>query len=464
MNVETSVLDPTTINQSSASWTMERKGILDTGSAIQLALTCSAAAATAGCFLPMRTGIFSVIRRATLRIGTKAVATCDKCNYYSTLKRSFMNTEERIGKDFATKGTMDGMEGANHGIEPHYQPMNMEWDPAGVVGTIPDTIRLTDDPTTTPTFSVKLSELFPFMRNQTLPLFAIHEPVVLELIFERQVDPGGDLGAAAGGAVACFGPAFAAGAGNDGTITVATSECKFLCDYLTFTDKTMSDMSADIRSPQGLQIPYVDTIMVNHSYPAAVGGARQQVQRDLGLAGQRVRSIVMSEKPTGEVATGTGAGNGTRVNLLGHYYSGAHMLPDESNWRVNDRLIYSQPLVRESQKAVAVGSVFGTETPRVLSSEYSADCLTDSDGVVNSRAISTSQVEGTNATVLEMSQHWTGVDISVVNDGILIGQKPIIHERTIPRAAADVAAWESTYWATVERQMQIQGGRVMVTA
>ena len=465
MNIETAVLDPTTITQTSASWTLDRRGILDTGSAIQLALTCSATAATAGCVLPMRTGIFSVIERATLRIGTQQIATCDRCNQYSTLKRAFKNVEERIGKDHSTKGTMDGMEGCNIGAEPFYQPQNCAWTAADQkVGSIPNTIKLTADPATTPTFSVKLSELFPFMLSRTLPLFLIHEPVVLDIVFTQQVDPTGALGAPKGGAVACFPPTFAAGAGNDATIKVAASECKFLCDYLTFRDDTMQDIARQVMTPQGLLIPYVDTILVNHGYPAAGVGIAQSVTRDLGLAGQRVRSIVVAEKPTGEVAGGGGAGSGTRVNLLGDYYSASHHLPDSSNWRVNDRLVYSQPIARESQKASAVGSVFGTGTPRCLSAEYSADALTDAAGVVNSHSISTSTVEGTSAQVMEMSQHWTGVDISVGGRGVLIGQKPIIHERVIPRAAADVGAWGSAYWATVDRVMQLQGGRVTVTA
>ena len=88
MNVETNTLDPIVINQSFCRFVLEKKGILDVGSTI----TFSVHPVTAGsnkCFLPIKTGIHSLIKRAVLKVGTKTIANSDEYAYYQTMKRAF---------------------------------------------------------------------------------------------------------------------------------------------------------------------------------------------------------------------------------------------------------------------------------------------------------------------------------------------------------------------------------------
>ena len=58
MNIETNILDPIVINQNFARFVLERKGILDTGSAITFSLQTTAAGDKKA-YLPVKTGIHS---------------------------------------------------------------------------------------------------------------------------------------------------------------------------------------------------------------------------------------------------------------------------------------------------------------------------------------------------------------------------------------------------------------------
>lgn len=480
MNIETSVHDPVTITESSAVWRFERKGILDPGSAIVLGGTVKTATASSGqgAFYPLRTGIWSLIRRATLRIGTKAIAVCDDCNHYKTLMRQFKTIEERTGKDLITKGTLDGMEGENDGAC-GYQSKNVEWsyDEGGgttstlTEGRVPQFLQPTDDRTTTPLFSVKLSELFPFMFNTTLPLFLIHEDVSVEIIFERQ----SGVGPSRSGYVTCVDHSNNQNA-NNMDFEVAEPDCKLLCNYLTYSDDRMQKLAAQVMSSEGLIYPYLDQILTVATLPAGTGS--MQANREIGLAGQTIHSIVCKETPTGAANDPAAHNQQVRAsNLLGRYNSPAPQIAPQMNWRVNDKLVYNRPISRMAQQANQISKVYRTD-PVMLAAEYSYDPLTSKmttgtavKGEINSHNITDATIQGIENQVLEGQQHFTGLDLSVGGMGVQIGQKPVIQERQLERLANDPnkapyegQAMTQRWWATVERTMKLRGGTVQMTS
>lgn len=485
MQIETSVHDPISINNASATFRFERKGILDPGSAIVLGGTVSEEVtqengnnAGVGAFYPIRTGIWALIKRATLRIGTNAIAVCDDCGHYKTLMRQFKTVEERTGKDLITKGCLDGMEGENNGNN-GYQCSNIEWsydeDP-GVTsdmrtGRVPPFLQPASDDDHTPLFSIKLSELFPFMFNTTLPLFLIHEDVSVELIFQSQKGSGPE----ASGHITCIDHS-GDQSGNSMLYEVNQRDCKLLCNYLTYSDDRMQKLAAQVMSSEGLIYPYLDQILTVASLPAGTGSV--QANREIGLAGQTIHSIVCSETPTGAANDPADHANPARAsNLLGRYTSPAPQIAPHTNWRVNDKLVYNRPISRMAQQANQISKVYRTD-PVMLASEYSYDPLTSKQttgtavkGEINSHAISSATVQGISCQVLEGQQHFTGLDLSVGGMGVQVGQKPVIQERELERLGqdADKAPYESEpmtqrYWATVERTMRLRGGTVQMTS
>ena len=59
---------------------------------------------------------------------------------------------------------------------------------------IPAKIRPTNSTTTSPTLSIALDDLFSMLVGLQLPLWAISEPVSIELVLNRQHNTAGDVG------------------------------------------------------------------------------------------------------------------------------------------------------------------------------------------------------------------------------------------------------------------------------
>ena len=115
-------------------------------------------------------------------------------------------------------------------------------------------IRLTDQVGHTPIFSIKISELFPAMRNVQLPLYLIAEPCSIELSFNTQAD-GTD------GVLAVF----ESGYSDSTQVTLATQNVKFLADYLTYDDNRMEETAKQVMG-SGMAIPYEDVVLTSTNF------------------------------------------------------------------------------------------------------------------------------------------------------------------------------------------------------
>ena len=255
MNIETNILDPIVINQNFARFVLERKGILDTGSAITFSLQTTAAGDKKA-YLPVKTGIHSLVRRATLRIGSKVVAITDEYPFYQTIRRQFKTAEEKSQKDMVKVGTVDVVCPDNQQTG-KLQLRDVDYGSSATDAEVLHSIRLTDQVGHTPIFSIKISELFPAMRNVQLPLYLIAEPCSIELSFNTQAD-GTD------GVLAVF----ESGYSDSTEVTLATQNVKFLADYLTYDDNRMEETAKQVMGA-GMAIPYEDVVLTSTNFPAS---------------------------------------------------------------------------------------------------------------------------------------------------------------------------------------------------
>ena len=450
MNIETSVLEPTLINSTFARFVLERKGILDTGSVLKLQVTTADAV---GGWLPIKTGIHAAIERATLRIGSKIVATSDQYSHYQTIRRAFKTTEEKSLKDMVKVGTLDA-------VAPSPQQdgtialKDCLYADGDVAGTQISQYALTDSATTTPEFSIKISELFPMMRNVQLPLYLINEPCSIEVTFRAQADP--QVGVLAG----------VPAAGGTTAASVVPGSVQFLADYLTYDDDRMAKTAAMVMSEKGMMMPYEDVVLTTTQFPAVADpGAgnvfEQSLTRDLGLSGMSVKSIV--------VGMGT---DSTTDQLVGLYKSEAFPVDDSVQVRINDRQIYPRELTRITQKEHQLSQVFNTDIS-IHSAEYSFNLASDkttADRTLSNKMVSTTcTLGGRNQSALEGSQYFLGFDLSTdvmgaPGSGQQVGQKPIQMLHTLRRTSTSFGARQVKYYAVVEKQMTLRGGQVSVSA
>ena len=470
MTIHTSILEPVVCNQNVCRFTLERRGILDINSAIQVGAVYAPAAGdgnTRRCYPPIRTGGHALVKTATLRIGATAIATTDEYGQYETMMRQFKAVEERVRKDGVLSGCIDGLE-PNNREDGGLQPMNLGWgrDATGIPTTdakVNNTLVYTrkalgEDATAV--FSIKLSQLFPMMRSVQLPLYLIQEPVSIEI----QWSDGSE------------GVSYVTTQDNPptpmaGKLEIATTQVKFLADYLTYSDDRMSEMAAQVMSEDGLQMPYNDIITTTASttaiaHPAAgAGPVRTDINTEIGLSSRVVKNIMWGDRvlaPTDE-----------RERLLGVYRSDAYCQPDEFNFRINDRLLFNRPVSNEAQKNNYLAQVEGVEI-QVASCEYSLDQNVNHSTVTKTITLpsfsNTQTVEGVpiNQVTLGGHEHWCGVDLvtnPLVGSGTQIGQKPVSLQRTIFRGLGDEnnLARQTLIWSKVERQFVLKSGVVSVT-
>ena len=454
MEIETNVLDPIVINQSFCRFVLERKGILDMGSVVTLAVRTSPGA-SGEAFLPIKTGIHALIQRAVLRIGSRVVAITDEYGTYQTIRRQFKTPEEKSQKDMVKSGTIDVVcpDIAQTG---KLQLRDAVYDTAGDA-TVLSQYALKASDQETPVFSIRLSELFPAMREVQLPLYLIAEPCSIELTFKSQ-----GASNAQEGTICCFKSTVVEA---NKAVQVSTANVKFLADYLTYDDGRMDDTAKQVMSESGMPIPYEDIVMTSTNFPAEASApsagspSEQKIVRDLGLSGMSVRAIVAHMKKPGVHP------------LLGQYSSDAYTIPDKYNVRLNDKQIYPRELSSETVKSHELGLVYGTDIS-VSSGEYSQDVATDkstADHTVTNQVFTAKTFEGHAQTSLLGSQHYLGVDLSISplntpGNSVQVGQKPVQFLHTVSNTSTDYAGREVKYFSSVERMMTIKAGQVMVSA
>ncbi len=451
MNIDTNILDPIVINSGFARFVLERKGILDAGSTFSITAH-PVAAGDDKCHLPVKTGAHALIKRAVLKVGTKVLAHSDDYAYYQTVRRAFKTNEEKAQKDLVKVGSLDVMCPDNQGLG-LYQMKDLNYT-ADATGLAPQAVRLRTAEASGPVFQIKLSDLFPMMRNMMLPLYLIDQQVSVELTFNQQAN--GTQGLTA---------VFEDGYGGDTSVSIGQSNVKFLADYLTYQDERMDATAKMVMSDKGLSLPYEDVVLTSSNVAAAnpAPGAgvvnKVDLNRDLGLSGRNVRAVVLHDSVQGG------------ENLVGNYGSRAYHIPDEYNFRINDQLVYSRSVVNEERKQNQLADVFGTNI-NCLNSEYSYNGIANKQNAanaLNNNLISTNTIDGTSQRVLQGQCHFEGVDLTTnpfaqVGSGTLVGQKPIEALRTIFQTADDNATRELRYFAIVERAMVLRSGQVMVSA
>jgi len=477
MTIHTEVLDPITITNTQAVFQIPRTGILDGGSFLQLGATC--AAGENKCFFPITTGVAAMIESVQLKVGGQVVSSTEDFAHYHTMMRQFQTPEHRAAIGMVKEGTCgdrfatnNGSAAANFG-NGRIAYRDLAYDATQNAAEVPAICRLTSDDSTTPLYSLKLSQLIPMMKSRQLPLFAMKEHVYLIINFAVQNS------VATIGKVACFGdpePATAAAA----TITPSQVNIKFVSDHLYYSDDTMNKTANMINSEGGLAFLYEDLILTTSQVeavvqPAAGSVTQQQIQREIGVAGRVVRSLYLQDKPQTYIH-----------KVLGEYVSKPPTTETQVNYRINDQRIYDRPLQSPSRKYHELALTAGRPLmcPNQLYS-FDADAnKATADNDLNQSSISNATLDGhapvaglgggdggtgLGTSDFRATSHYLGLDLSIngmnqLGNGRLIGVKPIEIDLTYQRTNDDFAARTLRTYAMVERTASIKNGEIMISA
>ena len=469
MNIKTEVLDPITATNSQVVFQIPKTGILDGGSMVQLGVL-----ADNNLFFPLNTGIHGLIKSCFLKVGGKVLASNDDYAHYTTMTRQFDTPEHRAYVDMVKSGACGDrwaeVESGRIGYRDLVSVVNA--NPTLTASNVPEFIKPTPDPATTPLFSVPLSTLIPMMKTRTMPLMALKEHVYIEINFNSQSTD------AQIGTICCRRNGSAASA----VVVPSLTNIKFISDHLYYTDEKMDEVVMKSLSEDGLSVLYEDIITTFADVPPLAGvGAGvlvpQKVERQIAVSGKTVRNILVAEKNT----------NDNHV-VLGNYFSRDLIVPTSYNFRINDQRIYDRDVEAPPRKYNELSQVMGK--PLMVPSQiYSYDVDTDKQDQPlqrpNQNSVFIGKVEefqmpnaaGTDiSNDLRATSSYYGYDASttgfnVLGNGQTIGVKPILVQRTYQRQAdngniikGQNDARQMRIFTNVERIYNISKGEITISA
>ena len=227
---DTEVLDPVVSNDNFCRLVLSNKGFLHSGSRIQLSLNDP----TEKSSLPVGVGIYSLLQRVRLSIGTHTVSETDDFNHLMGYRSMFIEQDKNKERETYLTSRIHALEiqldnssrgqsntnGSDFRVETALEP-TMESN--GVDGDVAlqNEINLEN----TPEFTVALDELFPILKNESLPLYMIDEQVSIELHFTPDNNNSRGI--------------IEAGGTNDLSFPINTSKTKLIADYIYYPNDVM---------------------------------------------------------------------------------------------------------------------------------------------------------------------------------------------------------------------------------
>ena len=318
MSVDTDVLDPVVQNSKFIRYVLQNKGILHSHSKLQFGFSVPAEDG----WLPLNIGIGSLIQRATLRIGNQTISEVDDWANFQHYKSQFMSSEsmrERLpyltGQMMSKKvaynvegdqwssadpptliataqggGSSGGLDGAaptsqSHGLvidsgRSFYSPVGL-YDAHERASTMPPFMNTRKtaavdgaDFLDTPTWQIALSDLFPFLKTNQLPLYMMKEQITLELVLYDEASAG--RGWVISGETA------------NTSFSLDTTKTKMFADYQYYPQEMMV---AYANANSQLQFSYTDYRLSKLSF--ADTSTSQQI-RNLGGAGRIITKVMFA--------------------------------------------------------------------------------------------------------------------------------------------------------------------------
>ena len=354
--LETDLLEPVVFQQGTATsdgfarFTLQNKGFLHSHSKIFISVEPQAGI-NDGYFQP-HVGVAQVIKKAVLKIGNKALNELDSWDSLHAVKGSLISNENNLEREMYTTGRY-----LNHGFRYNNKSRvladdygldnGVEYD--GNDLAMPDWyIMDSDKKSECPSFAVDLSDLFPFLKVNQLPLYMINEPINIELTFHPTADKRLQISSTDTA---------------DQVIHIVRDELKFCADYIYYgaSDEMARYQSAN----RDLSFSFVDYRLVEHTTDGEQ--IASGIVRNLGMANRMVPRIitVLPQSSAGE-DTIMGGNNSQAPSVSGDGVSSSTL---RYNVRYNDRFEYTSDVDNSARLFSAFTQSEGV--PFITRQEYS---------------------------------------------------------------------------------------------
>ncbi len=298
--LHTDVIDPVTFSQSRVRFTLQRvAGFLHSNSKVTLAVTPNT---TSTAFYPLNIGISNLVKSAALRIGNQTVCEIDDYDQFHAYQSMFISNEDNKEReqflsqrciahkpvyDDRTANTTDKPPNSAKkvGLDVGRNPTVPAAGGAGTFQLLPFQLHSAASAQTisdAPVYSVYLSDLFPFMKFNQLPLFMIDQEVHIDIEFQPTTS---SLSAAGLSRRMCVANSDAGD--NDVEYLITQDEVKLIYDSISFDGEVMEKYRAQNKS---LTFQYVDYRLAKRTGDEA---AFTDLTFQLGGNGRLVSKVIM---------------------------------------------------------------------------------------------------------------------------------------------------------------------------
>tara|TARA_R110002096_G_scaffold184627_2_gene363172 strand:- start:250 stop:1674 length:1425 start_codon:yes stop_codon:yes gene_type:complete len=334
--VESDLLEPVVFSDGTATtdgfarFTLQPKGFLHSNSKIFISLEPSEA--NTNMFLPPQVGIGQVIKKAVLKVGNKTLNELDSWAGLHAVKSSLIANEVNAEREIFMTGRWNST-GFTYNLSNNVNAdgitleTGMEPELDNELVELPNWFKHDGSSAAKraecPSFSIDLSDLFPFLKVNQLPLYMIDEPVNIELHFQPQ-----DLFR------------LQAGTGDAGgvAVNVNRNELKFCADYIFYG--AGDEMERYRQANQDMSFSFVDYRLIERTISKTK--LASGVIQNLGMANRVVTRIITVLAPDSTTDN--------EITLLGQYqaYSpdvtettGKQVAQTRYNVRYNDRFEFT---------------------------------------------------------------------------------------------------------------------------
>lgn len=348
--VDTSITDPVISRSDYCRFSLDRgRGILHSNSKIQLAVTSTGNADDGKVFFPMGSGILANIDRAVLRSGTTVIQEIRDAGHYYTAK-GLLDTNEDVKNRYSVT------EGRSNAFENVTDVINV----AGVITTgsefssemfVDNGLENTETYTPNPAkaqnevtnhnhlmrnvqilnngseFVVSLADLFPCLRQFSLPLFLTEEPIIIELFFNTNSTQ-----------TASFSDSVAAPAD---VYTIDSTKTKLIADYITYSEEIMSEF-AEKNKTMALNFTDPQLVKSNNNYNTV-----SNYTTSLGGSGKIIDDVLISHSELDSVDLKKSLLNAFQSDDITQNLAGSQMAV---NLRVNDRQLFPVDVTNISEQ------------------------------------------------------------------------------------------------------------------
>jgi len=300
----TSILEPVVHTSTMCRFVLENKGRLHANSKIVLGV----AATDQRAFFPPNVGIHCLISRVALKFGGKLISEIQDFNHFMSYKACFNSNEENFERNTVTNGILMDYQMIDDEVGIH---TGRSYKGNAVL------FEEFNDLKQTPTYQIRLVDMFPWLGKVQLPLYLMKEQVSIELFFEtnnakKYITPKGGTDIA-------------------GPISIDTEQTKLVADYIYYPQPIMDNYEAQI-AKTGLTIPILEYGLVKMTV-ARDSDEDVKILRNIGGANRMVTKLIIINSETGK----------TREVLFNDFGSSLVSKDDATfryNIKYNDRNLY----------------------------------------------------------------------------------------------------------------------------